>query len=432
MNVQPVLEGLDHRRVLAQRRHHAQLHLAVVRAQQHPARLAGHKGLPYLPPVRAADRDVLQVRIARRHAPRGRHELVKRRVDAARGAVHLVRQRVHIGVLQLRHLAVVQDVLDDRVRAGQREQHLLIGLVLAGGRLLRLVQQAQLVKEHLPELLRAVQVEGHARALLDALVQLARALFQSLADLPQHLHIHLHAGMLHAREHRQQRRLDLIKHLLRAHRRQLRAQLRRELPGHIRVLRRVVGDLLRLALRHVGHRRLGKEIVLLQPDERAQRHRRVAQQALRQIVHAMPLLRLDERVRQHRVKKRPRHLQPLRQQHGEVELQVMPRLLHTRLGENRAELLQHRRRLRRRAREKHEPPLMRLPGEGDAHDLRLARVQRGRLQVKAEALQLRELPDQSRALLRRAHRVVGVRRVRQRARRVRGLLLDLGGGKQVV
>ena len=57
-------------------------------------------------PELGADRDVLQVRVARREAPRGGDGLVEARVDAARLRVHVPRQRVDVRALELVELAV--------------------------------------------------------------------------------------------------------------------------------------------------------------------------------------------------------------------------------------------------------------------------------------------------------------------------------------
>ena len=56
-----------------------------------------------------ADRDVLQVRVARREAPRGRDRLVEARVDAPRRRVDVPGQRVDVRPLELVELAELED-----------------------------------------------------------------------------------------------------------------------------------------------------------------------------------------------------------------------------------------------------------------------------------------------------------------------------------
>ena len=94
-----------------------QLDLRVVGGQQLPARLAGDERRADFAAFLGADGDVLQVRVAGAEPARGGDDLVERRVDAARFGVDHRRQRVDVGVLELRVLAVLDDLRRQRVRS---------------------------------------------------------------------------------------------------------------------------------------------------------------------------------------------------------------------------------------------------------------------------------------------------------------------------
>ena len=153
-------EGVDQRRVPGEMRHQPQLDLAVVRVQQHPA-LPGQEGAADLPALLRAHGDILQVRLRGGDPPGGGGGLVKGGMHPAL-SVHQGQQALHIGAVQLHQLAVAQQGLDDLRRDGpQLLQHLHRGGIAAGG--LLAVGQLQLLKEHLAQLLGAVQVEGMTR-----------------------------------------------------------------------------------------------------------------------------------------------------------------------------------------------------------------------------------------------------------------------------
>jgi hypothetical protein len=82
-------------RIARQVRHDAELDLRIVRRQQHLA-LRRHEGLADAPSFRRADRDVLQVRVARRQPPRHRNRLVIGRMHAPRLRVDLLGQLLRV------------------------------------------------------------------------------------------------------------------------------------------------------------------------------------------------------------------------------------------------------------------------------------------------------------------------------------------------
>ena len=124
----------------------AQLDLGVVGGEQHAA-LRGNEHLADPHPLLAADRDVLDVRIGRREAPRGGAELVERRMDPTRPLVHQGRQRDDVGGEQLREPAVGEDALRKLVLRGELFQHALVRRVAGLGLLDR--GQLELLEEDL-------------------------------------------------------------------------------------------------------------------------------------------------------------------------------------------------------------------------------------------------------------------------------------------
>ena len=86
-------------------------------------------------------------------------------MHAARQRIDQLRQRINIGRLELRELAVLEDQTDDRVLLAQRLQRVGVGGVASFCALAD--RQAQVLEQHLRELLRRAQVELLPRDLLD-------------------------------------------------------------------------------------------------------------------------------------------------------------------------------------------------------------------------------------------------------------------------
>ena len=125
-------------------------------------------------------------------------------------------QRIDVGRFQLRQLPVLQHQLRHFVLARQPFEHIdrrRYGLALA---VLDRLRQVQLVEQHVAQLLRRVDVELHARQLVDLPRQRLRVALQPLRHLRQHVAVELHAGFFHGVQHRDQRQIDLVVHLLQA------------------------------------------------------------------------------------------------------------------------------------------------------------------------------------------------------------------------
>ena len=167
------LERRAHRRVFRIVGQDAQLDLRVVGRQQLPTGRPGDEGRANFAAFLGANRNVLQVRVAGAEPAGGGHDLIERRVHAARFRVNHRRQRVDVRVLELRVLAILDDLRRQRVRLGQLLQHVGIGARPGLGFLDD--RQAELLEQHLRELLGRADVERMAGQLFDFLLQLRRA-----------------------------------------------------------------------------------------------------------------------------------------------------------------------------------------------------------------------------------------------------------------
>ncbi len=249
-----------------------QLDLRVIGRQEPPAGPARDECLADLTAVLGADRDILQVGVARAQ-PAGRGDaLIERRVNSAVLGMHQTGERVEVGALELRELAMPQKQGRKRVLERQLLQHLLGGALLTAGRLLQR-GQFQLVEQHLAELRPRVDVERPARQReglgldrRDPLRELARQLLEPL-DVDHH------SRRLHPRQHGDQGPLQLgiqgpeplVSHLGR--------QNRLDPPGRVGVLAGVFGHPIDGDLVHPA-------LVLPFADQVGDRNHRVVEQAL--------------------------------------------------------------------------------------------------------------------------------------------------------
>ena len=174
VDVVVAFEGGAHGGVLRVVGEDAQLDLRVVGGEQLPAGLAGDEGRADFAAFLGADRDVLQVRVAGAEPAGGGDDLVERRVDAARFGVDHRRQRVDVRVLELRELAVLDDLRRQRMRCGQLFEH--VGVGARAGLCFLDDRQAELLEQHLGELLRRADVERMAGEFFDFLFELREPL----------------------------------------------------------------------------------------------------------------------------------------------------------------------------------------------------------------------------------------------------------------
>ena len=147
------VERLDEPGVAREVRHDAHLDLRVVGGQQRLEPGAVPERRADAATLGLADRDVLQVRVVRRHAAGGRAGLPVGRVDAPVGADRLVEGLDDLA--ELRRVPVLEQVAEERVRVRllQVGEGARVGRVAGLGR--AGLRHAELVEEHLLQLLRA-------------------------------------------------------------------------------------------------------------------------------------------------------------------------------------------------------------------------------------------------------------------------------------
>ena len=350
MDITAGAEGLDERRVVREVREQAQLDLRVVCCHEAPSCARNEAPANVLPEL-PADRDVLQVRVARREATGARDRLVERGVQSPCARIHQRRKRVEVGVLELRELAVLHEQPRQGVPlVGEFLQHARVGARTRGGLLLD--RQPELLEEDRPQLLIGRDVELLARLAMDLALELAARGLESRLERMEPMDVDRHAGPLHLGEHVHKRKLHLAEQ--RAHfmvdqpRLEERTQAQRDVavgagvvaPSDDRHL--VVWDpLLALAAQFVvaGHRD-AEEL----DRERVERVRAPA--------------RVEHVAREHRVEIESLQRHAGAAQHEEVILGVVRGLAHGRILEQRAQRLH---RLREERREIHDR--MRALGE---------------------------------------------------------------------
>src|SRR5579883_865960 len=151
MDVLIARKSLDQARFVGNVSQDAQLKLRIIGSEQHIAGI-GDKGAPDLASHLRADRDVLQVGIARREPSARGNRLIKRRMHAPRDRIHQGKQPIDVGRLELGELAILQQIVHHWMLAAQVVQHIrayrIAGFSLfAGG-------QLKFAKENLAQLFR--------------------------------------------------------------------------------------------------------------------------------------------------------------------------------------------------------------------------------------------------------------------------------------
>ena len=226
-------------------------------------------------------------------------------------------QRVGVGALELGDAAIVEDALDDGMCASDHRQRLFVGGELAGGRLLRLLDQLEFVEEHFAELLVRVHVELASGQPLDVGLGGGHLLGELHAEVGQHGGVDPDAFQLHRGERGQHGHFDFVENFLLTGLLEHGLQFFAELPRHVGVLGGVAGD---LRHRHVGHAAL---VRTLGTDERRDADGRIAEEPFGQVVHAVALVGFDQGVGDHGVEERLGDGEAMGLENGEVELEVV-------------------------------------------------------------------------------------------------------------
>ena len=170
-----------------------------------------------LPSQLGAHGNVLQIRLRRAQAARGRAHLIKVGVHAALFVAKL-NQRIDVGGAQLGILAVLQNLRTHRVLFCQLLQHLRAGGVARAG--LLGCGQAHALEQHLSQLLGRIEVDSLPRQLGDLVDQAGDGSVEGHAQRSQCVRVHQEALPLHVPQHEGQRHLDVPEHavqIARAH-----------------------------------------------------------------------------------------------------------------------------------------------------------------------------------------------------------------------
>ncbi len=191
MNIHALFERTQQAGILADVRHDAQLDLRIIGTDDAvPGRR--DEGLANAAPFDGTDRDVLQIGVVAGQPSGHRNRLGIGRVDPAGCRVHHQRQFIGVSALQLGQRTVLEQPGRQRIVGGQFGQHLLVGRRRAGGGFL-LHGQAELLEQHIADLLGRAHVEGLAGQRIGLLLELDHAFAELLALRGQRLRIDQHA-----------------------------------------------------------------------------------------------------------------------------------------------------------------------------------------------------------------------------------------------
>ncbi len=372
-------KGLEHRGVARDMRHDAQFDLRIVGRDDHAAGRRDER-FADTAPFGIAHRDILQVRLIGRQAPRDCHRLRVIGVHAPRTGVDHLRQLVGIGRLELGHAAVLQQDLRQRVILGQLLQHFFVGRRRAGGGLLD-HRQAEFDEEDLADLLRRTQVERAAGQLVSLLLEFEHALAQFVRLHAQQVAVDQHAVALDLVQHFHRRHLDvavdvgeaLVRFDVRQHRP---VQAQRD----VGILGRVLGGAAQFDL-------VEADLVDALAAHVDKRNRRVAQVAHGHRVHVVRLVRLEYIRLQQRVVHDALQGDAMVGEDVHVVLEVLAELGLGRIFQPGAHLFQHvfALELVRRAgiavRQRNVGALARFDRQRNAHHLRRHRIERRRFGI---------------------------------------------------
>src|ERR1700686_5509090 len=140
--------------------------LGIIRCQQKVPGL-GDKSGAYLSPKFGAYWNILQVRIGGRQPSRRRSSLPESRMHSATMGANQSRQRIHISGLQLRQLPVIENESWNFVLGSQPFQYIHRGRYFFALPIFNRNGECELLEEHISQLLRRVDIELHAAALID-------------------------------------------------------------------------------------------------------------------------------------------------------------------------------------------------------------------------------------------------------------------------
>src|SRR3984885_9573484 len=158
--------GFDQQRIAREVGEQAEIDLRKIGGEEHVAGL-GDEGGANAASELGADGDVLQIRIGGRKASGSRAGLAEGGVQASAGAMDERGQRIDVGGLQFRELAIVEDHARDGMILGESFENIDGGRYNAAFAILYRLGQIHFVEQNVAELLGGANVELHARGFVD-------------------------------------------------------------------------------------------------------------------------------------------------------------------------------------------------------------------------------------------------------------------------
>ena len=275
-----------------------QLDLRVVGRQEQPAGLARDERLADLAAVLGADRNILEVGVARAQPAGRRDALIERRVNAAVLGMHQLGECVQVGALELRELAMLasKSAGNGCLSASSSRTSWAVlcsppGVFCSDG---SFSSSKSTWRSCGPELMLNVRPASAKASVSIVAIRSAN----SRDNCSEPLDVDRHSGRLHPRQHRDQGALELgikvhspsLPHLGR--------QDRLDPPGRVGILAGILGDPLDGDLVHPS-------LVLPFADQVGDRNHGVVEQALGQLVEVVVALAAFEQVAEdHRVGER--------------------------------------------------------------------------------------------------------------------------------
>ena len=332
MDVAAALKCRHERRIVREMREQPQLDLGVVGDEE---QVTGrrHEGAPDLAAAARAHGDVLEIGIGGGETPGGRAGLIEARVDAAGVRPDVSGEGVHVGGLQLRQLAVLDQQAWHFVAEGrQLLEHLDVRRGTRLGSLLH--GQLQALEQDGPELRRRVDVELAAGGAVNVELERGQLFIEAARHFAQQHAIHENPRRLHVHEHRNERNLDLVEESLEMVCLDIGPKCLFEPQHHLRLCGR---DARRLGGRDLGERSLRSPALPFSQQLRGY-GQLDGEMLARQIVdrvRAVP--RIEDEARDHRVVGDARERDTGARKRDPRRLDVVPRFVNGRVGQERAQ-----------------------------------------------------------------------------------------------
>ena len=210
VNVVAAAVGFDQQRVVREVREQAQFDLRIVGGEQNVAGF-GDEGGANAAPEFGADGNVLQIRIRGRETSGGGSGLAEGGVHAPGCGIDQRGQCIDVSRFQFRELTVVENHAGDRMIFGQSFQYIDSGRYGAALAVFHRLGQIHAVEENVAQLLGRADVEFHPGGFVNLFFALRGDLaLQFRRHLRQRGGVDFDSGLLHARQHGNERQIDFF------------------------------------------------------------------------------------------------------------------------------------------------------------------------------------------------------------------------------